>query len=152
VSELGLLDLVQLREYRATLSAEEVMVSYWRRLTHARIDLLNAHAGTTTQLSFEDLVRVLGDTGTGRTRRGLGRVSAALPLPDLPEIADMWTTGVDRGDPQAVRAAVSRLDDVEERLSGYRAVLHSRIDQATAELIDRYREDPRRALGLIPSD
>jgi hypothetical protein len=145
--ELEDLTLIQLRAYRAVLGAEEVKVSYWRRLTQARIDVVVAQVDTGSPLDFDDLVRILGDTGNGRARRGLIRVSAAEPLPDLPELSDMWTSEVDPHDPGA---ALDALETAERKLSNYRQVLHSRLDGATCELILRYRADPDAALALIP--
>lgn len=148
--ELSGLDLAQLRDYRQRLAAEEDRVSYWRRLTHARMDMLRAEAGTQGHLSFEDLVRVLGDTGTGQVRRALVRVTTADPLPDLPELSQMWVTDVDPHDPGQVDDALERLRTAEEQLTEYRRALHERIDDSTRELIARYREDPPAALTLLP--
>ena len=66
------LQLAELRGYRAQLIAEEDRISYWRRVTHARIDVLEAQSHTAGTLGFDDLVRALGDTGTGRTRHAPG--------------------------------------------------------------------------------
>jgi anti-sigma-K factor RsiG len=145
------LSIVQLRGYRQRLTEEEEKVSYWRRLTHARIDLLEAGSRTDGTLSIEDLVRVLGDTGAGRTRKVLLSVKAADALPDLPELDDMWATEVDPHDAAAVSDAVRRLRDAEGQLTDYRRALHERIDEATAELIVRYRSDPAQALLALPS-
>src|SRR4051812_48044072 len=83
---------------RGGLEAEEDKVSYWRRLVHARTDVLTAESDTGNPLSIEDLVRVLGDTGSGQTRRALVRFRAADPLPDLPVLSEMWVTEVDPHD------------------------------------------------------
>jgi hypothetical protein len=150
--ELASLDLGQLRDYRHRLEAEEDRVSYWRRLVHARIDVLEAESTTGSTLSFDQLVRVLGDTGTGQGRRALVRVAAAEPLPDLPELADMWGTEVDPQDPGQVADALERLRTAEGQLTDYRRALHRRIDEATGELILRYRENPLAALSIIPEE
>lgn len=144
------LDLPALRAYRHELTAEEDKVSYWRRLAHARIDLLEAEASSEGALSFDDLVRVLGDTGTGRTRGALVRVRPAEPLPDLPVLDEMWATEVDPHDPDAVRDALRRLRAAEQKLTEYRHALHERIGEATSELIVRYRCDPASALVALP--
>lgn len=140
----------QLREYRRGLGAEEDKVSYWRRVVQGRMDFLEAGTSTPGQLSLDDLVRVLGDTGTGRTRRALVRVKAADPLPDLPELSEMWANEVDPHDSERVAEALRRLRAAERKLSDYRIALHDRIDEATRELILRYRENPRAALAAIP--
>lgn len=144
------LGFAELRAYRQRLTAEEDKVSYWRRLTHARIDVLEAGANNEGNLSFRDLVRVLGDTGTGQARRFLASVRAADPLPDLPDLAEMWVTEVDVHDPEQVANALERLRSAEGQLTLYRRALHSRIDEASADLIRRYREDPLLALTILP--
>jgi hypothetical protein len=150
--ELAALDLDQLREYRQGLEAEEDKVSYWRRLVHARIDVLEAESGSGNPLSIEDLVRVLGDTGSGRTRRALVRFRAADPLPDLPVLSEMWVTEIDRHDATQVEDALARLRTAEQQLTTYRRALHDRIDEATRELILRYRANPLAALSVIPQE
>lgn len=146
-SELG---LDELRGYRRRLTAEEDRVSYWRRLLHARIDLLEAESRIEGRLTTEDLVRVLGDTASGHRRRALVRVAAAEPLPDLPALEHMWDTEVDPHDPEQVAGALERARAAERQLTEYRRALHLRIDESTAELISRYRADPSQALGLLP--
>lgn len=144
---LAELSLPELRAYRRQLSDEEDKVSYWRRLAHARIDVLEAEAASADGgLSIEDLVRVLGDTGSGAKRTALVSVAAAEPLPDLPELQEMWVTEVDPHDKAAVEDALERIRAAERQLTDYRRALHERIDEATAELISRYRENPSSAL------
>ena len=150
--DLASLTLADLRAYRHSLEAEEDRVSYWRRLVHARIDLLAAESANDHPLTLTDLVRVLGDTGTGRSRQALVGVRASEPLPDLPELTEMWATDVDPHDEAQVADAVDRLNRAERQLTDYRRALHQRIDEATAELIERYRADPLAALSVIPEE
>jgi hypothetical protein len=150
--ELAALDLVGLRDYRHRLEAEEDRVSYWRRLVHARLDLLAAESAADHTLTVDDLVRVLGDTGTGHSRRALVSIRAADPLPDLPELTEMWATEVDPHDPEQVDDAIDRLTRAEQQLTDYRRALHARIDEATGELILRYRDNPVAALAVIPEE
>jgi hypothetical protein len=150
--ELAALGLDQLRDYRQGLEAEEDKVSYWRRLVHARIDVLEAESDKGVPLSVDDLVRVLGDTGSGQTRRALVRLRAADPLPDLPVLSEMWVTEVDPNDAAQVDDALARLRTAEQQLTAYRRALHDRIDEATRELILRYRENPLAALSVIPQE
>ena len=150
--ELAALDLDQLRGYRHRLEAEEEKVSYWRRLVHARIDVLEAESDAGNPLSIDDLVRVLGDTGTGATRNALVRFRAADPLPDLPVLSEMWVTEIDPHDDEQVDDALGRLRTAEQQLTSYRRALHERIDEATRELILRYRENPLAALSVVPQE
>lgn len=147
---LASLELQQLRAYRARLTAEEERASYWRRLVHARMDLLEAQAHSETALDVEDLVRVLGETGSGQSRRALLHVRPADPLPELPVLEEMWVDDVDTDDQAAVEDALTRLRAAERQLTDYRHALHDRIDEATAELIVRYRADPASALAALP--
>lgn len=149
---LANLTLAELRAYRERLNREEERASYWRRLVHARIDLLEAESHTDGVLGLDDLVRVLGETGSGHTRRALLHVQAADPLPELPELEHMWVDDVDPHDPQALADALERLNAAEHQLTHYRRALFDRIDEATSELIVRYREDPSSALIALPED
>ncbi len=149
------LDLPALRAYRDQLEAEEERVSYWRRLVHARLDVLGAQARSGHQLTLAQLTRALGDTATGRVRRALVRVAPADPLPELPVLAEMWETTVGDGgpgDPEDPAGPTHRLSAAEQQLTAYRSALHRRLDEATGELILRYRANPRAALALIPME
>ena len=125
-------------------------MSYWRRLAHARIDVLEAQSGHAGTLSLTDLVRVLGDTASGHSRRALVSVKPATRCPSCPQLDEMWGTHVDPDDDAQTTAAVEGLRTAEQQLTDYRHALHERIDEATRELILRYRADPRAALTLIP--
>jgi hypothetical protein len=144
------MDLPALRAYRHDLQQEEDRVSYWRRLVHARLDLLAAGALTEGSLTLPQLIKVLGDTGTGASRTALSSVRPAHPLPDLPESEWMWVTEIDPHNAEALADATARLRAAEEKLTTYRRALFERIDEATTELIGRYREDPAAALSVLP--
>ncbi|WP_246142458.1 hypothetical protein [Nocardioides rubriscoriae] len=143
---LASVSLAELREYRERLRTEEERISYWRRLIHARVDLLKAGNLGDSPIDVDALGRVLGDTGTGYVRQALHRVRAADPLPDLPDLAGVWVTPTDASD---TAEALERLGAAELTLTSYRRALHDRIDEATAELIVRYRADPSRALEIL---
>ncbi|WP_340537193.1 RsiG family protein [Nocardioides sp. GXZ039] len=139
--------LPELRAYREKLRAEEERISYWRRLIHARVDLLRADAlADSPVLDVDALGRVLGDTGRGQVRAALHRVRAADPLPDLPDLEAVWVMPTDAA---GTEEAFERLGAAEKTLTSYRRGLHDRIDEATAELIVRYQQDPSRALELL---
>ncbi len=128
--EFGDLALDDLRSYRRRLADEEERVSYWRRLVHARVDVLEAETHHERPLRLHELVRVLGDTGSGRGRTALVRVRAEEPLPELPVLEQMWVTEIDVDDTAAVREAIDRLLEAEAQLTAYRRALHLRIDEA----------------------
>jgi hypothetical protein len=144
------LSLSELRAYRQQLMDEEDRVSYWRRLVHARLDVLDAEIRNSGTLSMEKLIQVLGDTGAGKTRTALAAIRPADPLPDLPVLAEMWVTEIDPHDADAIKDAMERLRAAEVKLTGYRKALHQRIDEATGDLIGRYRQEPTLALSVLP--
>lgn len=144
--DLAALDLDALRAYRSRLQAEEERVSYWRRLVHARTDLLGTGRGPGGSLALDQLVRALGDTGSGATRSALLRVRAQEPLPDLPDLAEVWAVPADDAE---VEAVLARLAEAEATLTGYRRALFDRLDAATAELVGRYRAEPALALSVL---
>jgi hypothetical protein len=140
----GTLTMAELRGYRARLREEEDRVSYWRRVVHARVDLLEAGRDASGGLGLDQLERALGETGSGARREALLRVRAFDPLPELPVLAEIWHLDTDPA------ATVARLGEASEQLSAYRTALHRRIDAATEELVTRYRREPALALGLLP--
>ncbi|MBM7507575.1 hypothetical protein JOE61_001389 [Nocardioides salarius] len=140
----GTLSLAELRGYRARLREEEDRVSYWRRVVHARTDLIEAGRDTSGGLGLDQVERALGETGSGARREALLRVRAFDPLPELPVLAEIWQHD---GDPAAT---VARLGEASEQLSAYRTALHRRIDAATEELVARYHREPALALALLP--
>ncbi len=143
------LSLKRLRAYRDALRHEADRVSYWRRVAHGRMDLLTAQRQAGQQLTGEQLARALADTGSGRNRAGLMTIAAGEPLPELPELDDVWSERVDPRDEEAVSDALTRLRAAEHQLNEYRDALHRRVDEATSELIKRYRDNPARALDLL---
>jgi hypothetical protein len=140
------LSLDALREYRKVLSSEESRVSYWRRIIQARMDLLVAGADA----DGDTLRPVLTDQRVGAGRRALVEVTPVDDIPPLPDLASLWDRVVDLEDEPAVAELVEDLRDAEGQLSEYRAVLHRRINAATAELIARYREQPTLCLSALP--
>ena len=139
-AHLADLGLDELRGYRQELIDEEAVISYWRRVVHARID-----AGSVRDDSAgRERLRSVLTTQQGGRRRGAHLAtydgSGAPPMPDL---AVLWES---RPDPDWV----GRLAVVEAELSAYRRNLHERLNEATSELIARYREQPALALRALP--
>ena len=100
-------------------------------------------------LTLAELVRVLGDTGTGQARRALRqRPAPPTRCPSCPSWPRCGRTDVDPHDPRAGRRRARRgSTEAEQQLTTYRRALHERIDEATGELILRYRENPLRRAG-----
>jgi RsiG-like len=140
--------LSDLRLMRDGLAEEETRVSYWRRIVQARMDVIRTEAGEGDRVA--DLGRVLADARGSHRRLAHISVEPVEGLPPLPDLARLWAAEVDPDDSAAREGLLDRLAEAESRLSDYRRELHGRIDKVTAELIARYREDPRLALSVLP--
>lgn len=144
------LSLEQLRAFRTTLSSEEAQVSYWRRVIQARLDLLRA--GTMGHAEAPRLRPLLTDARVAGSRRALVDVVPVAEVPPLPSLAELWERRVDAEDEAGRQALEQDLAVAERQISDYRRSLHERIDDATGELIARYREAPARCLDVLPLD
>lgn len=144
VAELEHLSLEALRAYRGELAEEESRVSYWRRIIQAKLDLL---VSPETGELVARLRAVLSDVGVASSRQGLLRMHPAAGMPPLPHLQHLWTSGHERTSDQLL----GELADAERALSSYRSALLDRLDQATSDLIARYREDPSACLAALPT-
>ena len=147
VPELAHVTLLELRAYRDELTAEESRVSYWRRLMQARLDVVRLDNDHEVSARLRE---VLADAGARSRRSALLAVLPADDVPPLPDLAQLWEAQPVDGNERARLALVERLEEAERTLSTYRQALHERLDQATAELIARYAEDPQQALVALP--
>lgn len=143
------LTLEQLREYRSALAAEESRVSYWRRILQARLDVVRA--GTLGRDVEPGLLRpVLSADWVSSGRRALVAVVPDHDVPPLPRLDELWERQV-HADDLAGRAVLDAdLATAEQQLSTYRTALHDQIEEATGELIARYRESPNLCLSALP--
>jgi anti-sigma-K factor RsiG len=148
-AEFDHLPLDILRSYRSALNEEEGRVSYWRRIVHARIDLILA--GTTVHPADVDSLRsVLARSSEVSTRTSLITTVPSLDMPPLPDLTELWDRDPIPGDDAHNEKLSADLNRVERELSAYRTALHDRIAAATAELIARYREEPSLCLQVLP--
>jgi hypothetical protein len=147
VPELAHLDLKRLRRYRQSLLAEEMRVSYWRRLIQARRDLLRRHGALTDRAA---LTEALTEARSSSGRSAVMWLHPDGGMPILPHLPDLWASGA-VVDGEAERAELfSRLSSAESVLSSYREALFKRLDRATEDLVSRYREDPRQCIVALP--
>lgn len=142
------LTLEELRELRRELGEEEQRVSYWRRIIQARLDLLD-HGRSQGDI-VERLTSVLAETGSIHRRLVNLSVKPADDIPALPDLRKLWTRMVDLDDQDKVDAFVADLRGVEAELSALRREIHERLDEATGQLIARYRQEPTLALSALP--
>ena len=146
VPHLEHLELSALREYRQDLLTEESRVSYWRRILQARLDTSVGRDGTPAP----KLQSVLSEHQESSRRLAVHTVHDAAGVPPLPDLTVLWESGAGNAADGADDGIVVRLAAAEVELSAYRRALHERLDDATSELIARYREKPALALCALP--
>lgn len=146
------LALGALRTYRTDLQAEEDKISYWRRIIQARLDVVRAGsaAGGAGALDAAHLRPVLADSRVSAGRTALVRVLPLDDVPPLPDLGELWERQVAQDDPEGVATLVEDLVDAEAQLSQYRTALHRQLEDATADLIARYRDQPGLCLAALP--
>ena len=148
VAHLAHLDLDALREYRQELITEESRVSYWRRILQARIDTA---VGSEVDVPANGRLRsVLTGHQESSRRLQVLQVHDASELPPLPDLTALWETVTAADGTADEDTVLNRLAAAEAELSAYRRSLHERLDDATSELIARYRDEPALALRALP--
>jgi hypothetical protein len=98
----------------------------------------------------ERLTTVLAESGAVHRRLANLSVKPAGDIEALPDLHGLWTRVVDSRDTEAVAAFVEELRVVETDISALRREIHTRLDEATGQLIARYRTDPTLALTALP--
>jgi len=146
------LTLDGLRSYRTALQTEEGKVSYWRRILQARLDVVRAgrSQGGTGTLDAASLRPVLTAHRVTSLRAVLVDVLPVHDFPPLPNLAELWERRVDPADTGAQAELERDLSAAEQQLSAYRTALHTRLGDATSELIARYRSEPTACLSVLP--
>ena len=147
-ARLSELSLAALRQYRLQLREEEDRVSYWRRLLQARLDMVAAGRAHGGRMSAQQIAAALGDGVARQHRIALVATEVGEPLPELPELAGLWSHPLGGGHGDA--EVVGGLAEAEAQLSTYRTSLHRLLDAATGELIRRYQADPSSCLDILP--
>jgi hypothetical protein len=150
LEDLSGVGLDELRRRRTTAEDVETQISYYRRLLHGRMDLLDfelrRRSGEEKRTLLEALPEILATgmvlgnepnlrhletmppipTSTGR--RLIDRIMDDGVLTQLPELSR-----------EDLSEAIERLREVEAQLSVQRRQLHSVIDALQDEIISRYR-------------
>ena len=124
------LELKELRQRRHTAEDVESQISYYRRLLHGRMDLLNfelrRRGGEPNLKRIEIMPPIPSKTG----RRLIDKIMDDGVLTQLPDLSD-----------DEIREALDRLHEVETEMSNQRKQLHSAIDTLQNEIVDRYRSE-----------
>ena len=143
-------DLDDLRSRRDTAEELEAQVSYYRRLIHGRMDLLDfelkRRRGEEERTLMEALPEILASGLLMGGDPNLKHLGTMPPLPSetgrrlIDKIMDdgVLTQLPDLSDDE-VAEALERLAEVEAGLSDQRRQLHTVIDRVQAEIVARYR-------------
>lgn len=132
------LSLPQLRERRRRLREESERTAHWHRLAKARLDLVVAGA------LAGDLVAPSGPAGDAVRSR---TPHLGSPAPCFASLRDLLLGHEPEGD---VVDRLHRLDAAERLLRGYGSSVRAAADEATGELVRRYREAPGTCLAAVP--
>jgi hypothetical protein len=152
VDDLDAVDLGELRERRDTAEDVEAMVSYYRRLIHGRMDLLDfelsRRGGQEERTLLEALPEILARGMVLGSEPTLKYIEVMPPLPEttgrrlidkimddgvlaqLPELTD-----------EEITESLTDLRDFERQLSAQRKQLHLVIDKIQEEIVSRYRTE-----------
>ena len=144
------LDLDEVRRRRDTATDVEAQISYYRRLLHGRMDLLDfeqrRRRGDEERSILEALPEILAKGMILGSEPTLKHIETMPPLPSVTGrrlIDKIMDDGVLAGLPELtddeVKEAMERLREVETQLSGQRRQLHQVIDALQDEMISRYR-------------
>lgn len=150
LDDLATAVLDELRRRRDTAEDVEAQVSYYRRLIHGRMDLLDfemrRRRGEEDRTLMEALPEILASGLVMGNNPSLKHLDTMPPLPSttgrrlIDKIMDdgVLTQLPDLTD-EEVAEALDRLAEVEAALSNQRKQLHSVIDRIQSEIVARYR-------------
>lgn len=146
------LDVDEVRQRRDTATDVEAQISYYRRLLHGRMDLLDfeqrRRRGEEGRTILEALPDILAKGMVLGTEPALKHIETMPPLPSVTGrrlIDKIMDDGVLANLPELtdeeVSEAIERLREVETQLSGQRRQLHQVIDTLQDEMVSRYRSE-----------
>jgi len=144
------LDLNEVRRRRDTAEDVEAQISYYRRLLHGRMDLLDfeqrRRRGEEERSILEALPEILAKGMILGSEPTLKHIDTMPPLPSVTGrrlIDKIMDDGVLANLPELtddeITEALERLREVETQLSNQRRQLHQVIDTLQDEMVSRYR-------------
>lgn len=152
LQDLKEVGLDELRTRRHTAEEVEAQISYYRRLLHGRMDLLNFEArrrrGEEERSLLEALPEILASGMILGSEPNLRHIETMPPIPSktgrrlIDKIMDdgVLTQLPDLTEDE-VSEALDRLREVESELSNQRKELHGVIDALQDEIVSRYRSE-----------
>jgi hypothetical protein len=150
LADLSEASLEDLRKRRSTTEDVETQISYYRRLIHGRMDLLNfevrRRGGEEERTLLEALPEILASGMILGPEPNLKHIETMPPLPTstgrrlIDKIMDDGVlTQLPELTEEDLAEALDRLEEVETELSTQRKQLHGVIDSLQGEIIARYR-------------
>ncbi len=152
LDNLSGLDLDELRRRRHTAEDVESQISYYRRLLHGRMDLLNfelrRRGGEEERTLLEALPEILAGGMVFGEEPNLRHIETMPPIPSktgrrlIDKIMDdsVLTQLSDLSDDDVVEA-LDQIQEVETEMSNQRKQLHAVIDTLQSEIVARYRSE-----------
>ncbi len=152
LDNLSGLDLDELRRRRHTAEDVESQISYYRRLLHGRMDLLNfelrRRGGEEERTLLEALPEILASGMVFGEEPNLRHIETMPPIPSktgrrlIDKIMDdsVLTQLSDLSDDDIVEA-LDQIQEVETEMSNQRKQLHAVIDTLQSEIVARYRSE-----------
>jgi len=152
LDNLSGLDLDELRGRRHTAEDVESQISYYRRLLHGRMDLLNfelrRRGGEEERTLLEALPEILASGMVFGEEPNLRHIETMPPIPSktgrrlIDKIMDdsVLTQLSDLSDDDVVEA-LDQIQEVETEMSNQRKQLHAVIDTLQSEIVARYRSE-----------
>lgn len=158
----GSLSLAELRDLRNTLQRDDDAVSFVRRMTQARLDLVQAEqrrraegGGHSSSEVTDALSGVLSEHLTGGTARPPRPAEDFSDHPlavQLDELCNEVGGDTSELSDDELEQFAARLVAFERSRSEERRELFARIDALSAELVRRYREGEADVDGLLDED
>lgn len=144
------IELNEVRRRRDTAEDVEAQISYYRRLLHGRMDLidfeLRRRSGAEERTILEALPEILATGMVLGTEPTFRHIETMPPIPSVTGrrlIDKIMDDGILASLPELTDAelteAMERLRDVETELSVQRRLLHHVIDKLQDEMVARYR-------------
>jgi hypothetical protein len=153
----------ELRSRRVICDDLDTELSYYRRMLHGRMDLLDfelrRRSGEETRSLIEALPEILADSPSGRTSNPLDRELSV----DLPELAGSGNRDIDQvlsdgflvrlptTETEDLRSIRDLLSETERTVSAQRRSVYDAHEIVSGELSRRYREGSANADEILPA-
>lgn len=157
IADLHSVDVSELRERRAMTADVETELSFYRRLLHGRMDLLNFELARRRGEETRSLIEALPDIlGAGETAGGqVGRVRGEFS-PDLPDerrrpiddvLEDDFLTRIPELDDDELSRIQTTLAATESEISLQRRAVQERFDLLQSIITGIYRDQATEELS-----